>query len=140
MLMLLTHNTPCFVSSNFWLLVCLYRVVAEPTHFSVSSCSLIDLVFLSSPTNLVSCTTIPALANSDHLGLSLPKGTAAKFGGTLTQTLTLPVNYLTPLIGTHYSARVMSMSVGLTGDVDSCRSWNSVYLRQYFVPAEIFPG
>jgi endonuclease/exonuclease/phosphatase family metal-dependent hydrolase len=47
----------------------LTQVVSEPTHFSSSSVSLIDLVYLSAPTNLLSCATIPALANSDHLGL-----------------------------------------------------------------------
>ena len=47
----------------------LTQVVSEPTHFSSSSVSLIDLVYLSAPANLISCATIPSLANSDHLGL-----------------------------------------------------------------------
>ena len=49
----------------------LVQVVSEPTHFFHNSCSLIDLVFLSCPSSLISCITIPPLANSDHAGLSL---------------------------------------------------------------------
>ena len=55
----------CLISS-----LCLTQVVTEPTHYTQHSCSLIDLVYLSSPANLISCSTIPALANSDHLSLS----------------------------------------------------------------------
>ena len=49
--------------------LCLTQIVSEPTRLSSSSNTLIDLVFLSAPNNLVSYATIPALANSDHLGL-----------------------------------------------------------------------
>ena len=49
--------------------LCLTQVVSEPTHFS-----LIDLVFLSDPSHLIGCVTIPALANSDHLGVSFSAG------------------------------------------------------------------
>ena len=48
----------------------LSQVVNEPTHISNSS-TLIDLIFLSSPSQLSSCSTISPLANSVHLGLSL---------------------------------------------------------------------
>ena len=40
--------------------LCHTQVFSEPTHIS-----------LSSPSNLISCATIPELSNSDHLGLSL---------------------------------------------------------------------
>jgi hypothetical protein len=49
----------------------LTQVVKVPTHFSSSTSSLIDLVFLSSPSNLISCEAVSPLSNSDHLGLSL---------------------------------------------------------------------
>ena len=45
--------------------------VSVPTHYSSNSNSLIDLVFLSSPKDLLFCDTLPPLSNSDHLGLSL---------------------------------------------------------------------
>ncbi len=50
----------------------LHQIVTTPTHFSYAgSPSLIDLVFLSCPQNLVSCCTISPLSNSDHMGLSI---------------------------------------------------------------------
>ena len=49
----------------------LVQVVSEPTRLSHNSCSLIDLIYLSCPSRLISCATIPPLANSDHSGLSL---------------------------------------------------------------------
>ena len=48
----------------------LSQVVSVPTHYTTHSSSLIDLIFLSSPKDLVFCDTLPPLANSDHLGLS----------------------------------------------------------------------
>ena len=48
----------------------LSQVVTEPTRISNSS-TLIDLIFLSSPSQLSSCRTVPPLASSDHLGLHL---------------------------------------------------------------------
>ena len=38
--------------------LCLTQVVTEPTHVVSNACSLIDLIFLSSPSNLISCVTI----------------------------------------------------------------------------------
>lgn len=50
----------------------LHQVVTSPTHFShCGSPSIIDLSFLSHPHHLKLCTTIPSLANSDHMGLSI---------------------------------------------------------------------
>lgn len=49
----------------------LTQVVSVPTHYSKYSNSLIDLVFLSSPKDLLSCDTLPPLVNSDRLGLSI---------------------------------------------------------------------
>ena len=49
--------------------LCLSQVVTESTHFCNSSCSLIDLVFLSCPLSRINCNTIPPLANFDHFGI-----------------------------------------------------------------------
>ena len=43
----------------------LTQVVNSPTHLSSSGSSLIDLVFLSSPSFLQTCSTLPPLLNSD---------------------------------------------------------------------------
>ena len=56
----------CLVSNS----LSLTQVVTIPTHFSSNCSSLIDLVFLSSPSNLISCETVSPLSNSDHLGIS----------------------------------------------------------------------
>ena len=45
--------------------------MSEPTRTTQTSCSTIDLVLMSSPSYLNSCTTIPPLSNSDHHGLSV---------------------------------------------------------------------
>ena len=50
----------------------LTQVVDSPTHISFSQqSSLIDLVFVSNMLSFSQCRTLPQLANSDHLGLSL---------------------------------------------------------------------
>ena len=50
----------------------LQQAVTEPTHFSHSGTpSIIDLVFVSNPTYLTSCSTISPLSSSDHLGILL---------------------------------------------------------------------
>lgn len=49
----------------------LTQVVSVPTHYSSTSNTLIDLVFLSSSKDLLFCETLSPLSNSDHLGLSL---------------------------------------------------------------------
>ena len=49
----------------------LTQVVSEPTRISNSLSTLNDLIFLSSPSQLSSCHTVPPLANADHLGLHL---------------------------------------------------------------------
>ena len=51
--------------------LCLVQIVSEPTRTTQTSCSTIDLVLMSSPSYLNSCTTIPPLSNSDHHGLSV---------------------------------------------------------------------
>ena len=56
------------ISSSFLLL----RVVSHPTHFShLGVPSIIDLAFVSCLYNLISCTTIPPLSNSDHMGIAI---------------------------------------------------------------------
>ena len=49
----------------------LTQLVAEPTRVCDTSCTLIDLIFVSTPTKVNSCNTIPPLSNSDHFGLQL---------------------------------------------------------------------
>ena len=49
----------------------LCQVVDEPTHISATSSTMIDLVAMSLPSALVSCTTTSPLCNSDHLGIHL---------------------------------------------------------------------
>ena len=54
----------------------LHQVVSDPTRVSMSnsnsirSSSLIDHVYVSDLSNLVSCSTIPPVGNSDHLCIS----------------------------------------------------------------------
>ena len=47
----------------------LFQVVTEHTHFGPHGTSLIDLILLSQPSQLLRCTTIPPLGNSDHYGI-----------------------------------------------------------------------
>ena len=49
----------------------LTQLVAEPTQVCDTSCTLIDLIFVSTTTKVNSCNTIPPLSNSDHFGLQL---------------------------------------------------------------------
>ena len=50
----------------------LSQVVTEPTHIKHNGdLSLIDLVLMSAPETLSGCSTVPPLANSDHLGISI---------------------------------------------------------------------
>ena len=47
----------------------LSQVVTEPFHIKHNgNSSLMDLVLMSAPETLSNCTTVPPLANSDHLG------------------------------------------------------------------------
>ena len=58
--------------SNIINTFCLSQVVTDHTHVSPNGhTSLIDLVLMSSPSLLQSCSTIPPLSNSDHLGLQV---------------------------------------------------------------------
>ena len=58
--------------SDFMTIFCLSQILDSPTHFSsTGKPSLIDLVFVSNLHSCLNCTTIPQLANSDHLGLFL---------------------------------------------------------------------
>ena len=58
----------CFLSPTALLS---HKLCLFPTHYSSNSNSLIDLVLLSSPKDLLFCDTLPPLSNSDYLGLSL---------------------------------------------------------------------
>ena len=70
--MLSHHSNLCKHITNILNSFSLTLVVKEPTHFSsVGSSSLIDLVIMSAPQFLHECVTVPPLANSDHLSISL---------------------------------------------------------------------
>ena len=70
--MLSNHSYLCKHITNSLNSVSLTQVVKERTHFnSEGSSSLIDLVIMSAPQFLHECATIPPLAHSDHLGISL---------------------------------------------------------------------
>lgn len=49
----------------------LTQVVSDYTHHGPHGDSLIDLVLLSQPSQLIDCSTIPPLGNSDHLGIAV---------------------------------------------------------------------
>lgn len=49
----------------------LNQLVTEPTRACDNSCTLIDLIFVSTPPQKNSCHTIPPLTNSVHYGLQL---------------------------------------------------------------------
>ena len=69
----MSPNRPLFsklmnITSSFLL----YQIVTEPTHFSHAGVpSIIDLAFVSSPTNVIACNTISPLSTSDHMGISI---------------------------------------------------------------------
>ena len=73
----------------------LTQVVKQPTRIAADGTStLIDLVLMSSPRTLKYCETVPPLANSDHLGISLQVQTLTlvrtqtKYGDMIMLTLT----------------------------------------------------
>ena len=49
----------------------LSQIVSQDTHFGPHGSSLIDLVLLSQPNQLLNCSVIPPLGNSDHHGITL---------------------------------------------------------------------
>ena len=49
----------------------LIQIVKFGTHINRSSASLLDLIFLSAAYFLYSCSALPPLGNSDHIGLQL---------------------------------------------------------------------
>ena len=49
----------------------LTQIVTEPTRISKTTSTLIDLIFVSPSVKVKLCSTIPPLANADHLGLHL---------------------------------------------------------------------
>ena len=68
-----THSAQFCKLSDIMSNLFLIQTVSEPTRPSVNGSpgSLLDLVFISHPLDLISCQTIPALSNSDQLGLSI---------------------------------------------------------------------
>ena len=70
--MLSHHSHLCKHRTNILNSFSLTQVIKEPTYFSSEgSSSLIDLVIMLATHSLHECVTIPRLANSDHLGISL---------------------------------------------------------------------
>ena len=116
--------------------LCLTQIVSEPTRLSSSSNTLIDLVFLSAPNNLVSYATIPALANSDHLGLCVsitagspracPKRSHRKIWRYAHANFERACEILDATDWDSLLPRVISTSAGPTGKPDSCKlCWNA---------------
>ena len=67
----LTYSIATAIGATAWKKV-LTQVVPHPTHINHSGNStLIDLVLLSAPSQLVRCEVIPPLGNSDHNGINL---------------------------------------------------------------------
>ena len=56
----------------------LTQIVTEPTRISKTTSTLIDLIFVSSLVEVKLCSTIPPLANADHLGLHLVVATSLR--------------------------------------------------------------
>ncbi len=68
------YNTGHFLYSRLHSLISTFfltQVVSQPTHLGTHGGSLIDLVLLSQPSQLLKCATIPPLGNSDHQGISV---------------------------------------------------------------------
>ena len=67
------HHHPLFSKlSSFLQSFVLTQVVPQPTHFNSSgSSTLIDLVLISVPSQLVYCSVIQPLGNSDHNGINV---------------------------------------------------------------------
>ena len=67
------YHHPLFSKlSTFLRSFVLTQVVPKPTHFNSSgSSTLIDLVLMSVPSQLVNCSVIPPLGNSDHNGINV---------------------------------------------------------------------
>ena len=61
------YSNLCNVMSLF----SLSQSVVGPTHVQNNTSSTIDLVFVSNPSLVNECSTIPPLSNSDHLGILL---------------------------------------------------------------------
>ena len=69
---MLSNSSCCNHHKDILYSFSLSQVVAEPTRLrNDDSSSLIDLVLMSAPENLSECETVPPLANSDHLGISV---------------------------------------------------------------------
>ena len=68
----MSHSPLCNHLDNILQSFSLSQVVTEPTHIKhnhYGNSSLIDLVLMLAPETLSNCTTVPPLANSDHLGI-----------------------------------------------------------------------
>ena len=96
---MLSNSSSCNHLNDIMHSFSLLQVVTEPTRIrNDDSSSLIDLVLMSSPENLIECETIPPLVNSDHLGISkihqeysLHVARKEQSGGTHTLTFRLHV-------------------------------------------------
>ena len=120
------HKLQFFASS-----LCLAQIVTEPTHSSPTSDTIIDLIFLSARNNLVSCTTIPALANSDHLGLLTSISTnPARACPKNSQRKVWRYSHANFESACEYLAAVDWDSLFLSGDVNICWSnWKAKFLQ-----------
>ena len=87
---------------------------------------LIDLIFVSSPSQVISCEKIPALANSDHYGLHLIQSTkTSKKQSKILPRMTWRYSDAKFVKIADLLDEVDWDSI-LTGDVDSC--WATAFL------------
>ena len=120
---------------GFMSTLCLTQVVSEPTRLSSHSSTLIDLVLLSQPPLLISCHTIPPLANSDHLGIHLKLKTrkqksnihVERYGDTLMLTFPKLTTYWMSWTLDRSLSQVILTRAGLIGEKCSCQLWTCAF-------------
>ncbi len=123
----------------------LHQVVTSPTHFSqAGSPSIIDLSFLSQSHHLKSCTIIPPLSNSDHMGISIEYllPTCIKRPKTARRTVWCYAR------GDFKKACVLLQQVEWNAvfndeDVDKCwERWHTVYMEiiHRCIPRKVLPS
>ena len=109
----------------------LSQIAKCPTRFSSTGhSSTIDLVLVSRPNNVENCTSIPKLANSDHLGLFL---TLKKYCPLKERVIRRQV-WRYSLADFDRAAELIEMTNWemefYSNDIDSCVSaWNSTFLQ-----------
>ena len=122
----------------------LHQVVSHPTHFSHSGVpSIIDLCFVSHPSNLISCDTIAPLSTSDHMGIHL----TYKLPGTSKKLNNPQRSVWCYSLGDFDKACEILLDIDWDtitneSDIDLCwRNWQKTYLSiiSQCVPQKVLP-